>query len=343
MDSEFIGRQLNDSEWFVERIKGEGNCLVSFLPMSSSNTDLMTVLVSLKHLVPNVFKLTQTQLTQQCQSQGFTDSMSLNRIKLKLMDILQSPQEINQVELVDSNLNFSFDVSAEITVSINSVPSDVTKDTRFTILQSLCMLLLKLINISSQYQYIQRDILNEKQKCLDFLLRSLGDLDGGSKIIDQWAPENSKNCESLRPSTDDHIMKTLMHKGKFQHLELTADSLKALLSSKQNFQAVSGLEEFAESNKKECAEILAVNDLSNDDFELQVGPTDEAQRNIFYEISPKADSKTTPIESGANSQRYLQDIVELESTSPERTKSTSSSVQEYPRKKRKFGKVKIRN
>ncbi|QHS74982.1 Nej1p [Saccharomyces paradoxus] len=343
MDSEFIGRQLNDSEWFVERINGEGNCLLSFLPMSSSNTVLMIVLISLKHLVPNVFKLTQTQLTQQCQSQGFTDSMSLNRIKLRLMDILQSPQEINQVQLVDSNLNFSFDVSAEITVSINSVPSDVTKDTRFTILQSLCMLLLKLINISSQYQYIQRDILNEKQKCLDFLLRSLGDLDGGSKIIGQWAPENSKNCESLQPSTDDHVMKTLRYKGKFQHLELTADSLKSLLSLKQNLQAVSQIEEFAESNKKERAGILGANDLHNDDFELQLDPTDEAQPNICCEINPKTDSKTTAIESGADSQRYLEDVFELESKSPERTKSNSSLVQEYPRKKRKFGKVRIKN
>lgn len=207
MDSELKGQQLSDAEWCIKKIIGEGNCLLLFLPTSSPTTIVMIVLVSLERLVPYVFKLSQTQLSQQCQSQGFTDSILLNLIKLKLMDILQAPQEINQIGLVDSNLVFSFDVSADITVSINSVPSHVTKDMFYMILQSLCMLLLKLVNLSTQYHYVQRDILNQKQKCLDFLLISLRDLDGGSKVISQWAPENSKNYESLQQCTDDDIIK----------------------------------------------------------------------------------------------------------------------------------------
>ncbi|AJV59342.1 Mating-type regulated component of NHEJ [Saccharomyces cerevisiae] len=342
MDSELKGQQLSDAEWCIKKINGEGNCLLLFLPMSSPITIVMIVLVSLERLVPYVFKLSQTQLSQQCQSQGFTDSISLNLIKLKLMDILQAPQEINQIGLVDSNLVFSFDVSADITVSINSVPSHVTKDMFYMILQSLCMLLLKLVNLSTQYHYVQRDILNEKQKCLDFLLISLRDLDGGSKVISQWAPENSKNYESLQQCTDDDIIKKLLHKGKFQHQEFLADSLKTLLSLRNKFQDVSRFEESGELNKKERVRFPAVNHFYNDDFELQADPTNEARPNSRGKIKPKTDFKPKSRESSTSSQLRLENFSESEAT-PEKTKSSSSLVEEYPQKKRKFGKVRIKN
>nr|CAL35925.1 NEJ1 protein [Saccharomyces mikatae] len=348
MDPEYIERQLKHSTWFVKRINGEGNCLVTFLPMRSSSTILVVVLVSLNHLMPSVFKLTQTQLSQQCQSQGFTDNTSLDQIKLKLMDILRCPQKINQIELTGSNLNLNFNISPEITISIKIVPSHVTKDTCSKILQNLSMLLLKLINFSAQYQSIQQDILNEKQQCLDYLLRSLNDLDGGSKIIRQWAPENSRNYESLQPSTCDDIIKKLHNRGKCQDPDSPADSLTVLLCSEEKFQDISQIEE-SEESIKEGARFPGAKDLYDDDFELQLEPSSETQPKSYRDIKPTIGSNATIANRNANSLLCPENFPEYDSTSSKRTKPasvvslTSSPAGERPRKKRRFGKIKIKN
>ncbi|CAI4046604.1 Nej1p SKDI_12G2990 [Saccharomyces kudriavzevii IFO 1802] len=344
MNPEPVRQQLNHSEWFVGNVDGEENHLVTFLPISSSTIIFTVVLVSLNDFVPHVFELTQTQLIQQCQNQGFTDNTSSNQIKLKLMDILQSPKKISQFKLVDSNLKFSFKVSAKLTVSMNSEPTHVTHETCFTILQDLSSVLLRLVNVSAQYQNIQRDVLNEKQKCLDFLLRSVNDLDGGKKIISQWAPENSKNYESLQPSTENDIAKNLFNKGNIYLQNSLIDSLKVLLSLQEKIPVVSQPEEY-----KERVVFPAINKVYDDDFELQVKPIKTAQSNSHPSVKSEVSSKASITKKSAKLLPDVGNISGSESTPPERTNSvsttpsTSSSVEDYPRKKRKFGKIKIKN
>ena len=85
-----------------------------------------------------------------------------------------------------------------------------------------------------------------------------------------------------------------------------------------------------------------MNHFYNDDFELQVDPTNEARSNSCGKIKPKTDFKPKSRESSTSSQLRLENFSESEAT-PEKTKSSSSLVEEYPQKKRKFGKVRIKN
>ncbi|CAI4047939.1 hypothetical protein SUVZ_12G3000 [Saccharomyces uvarum] len=352
MSPEFIRQQLNHSKWFVGSVNDEENSLVTFLPMLSSATILMVVFVSLNDFVPTAFKLTQAQLEKQCQNQGFTGNASLNQIKLKLIDIVQSPKKLNQFKVVDSQLNFHFSLSAMITVSIKSLPYHVTKEICFTILQNLSLVLLQLVSVSAQYQNIQGDILGEKQKCVDFLLRSVNDLDGGTKIISQWAPQNSKNHKFLQPVTDDDIMENLLTKGYVQFQNPSTDLLKRFL----NFQYIRGINQPTEQNESTKAPFAfsPVNEFddSDDDFEplsREVGPLNRDRPSSHSTLKSEGNPKENVTKRSSISLPFMEDFARLESTSPESirsasaTPSASSSVETYPRKKRKFGKIKTRN
>lgn len=212
------------------------------------------------------------------------------------------------------------------------------------------MVLLQLVSVSAQYQNIQRDVLGEKQKCVDFLLRSVKDLDGGTKIISQWAPQNSKNHKSLQPVTDDDITEYLLTKGDGRFQNPSTDSLKKLLI----FQNIRGINQPTEPNEstKTRLEFSPVNELDDDDdddFEPQsreVGPLNRNRPSSNSTL--KCDPKENITKRNAISFPFMEDFAGLESTSPERirsasaTPSTSSSVETYPRKKRKFGKIKIK-
>ncbi|EJS42540.1 nej1p [Saccharomyces arboricola H-6] len=347
MNPESMQQQLRNSKWFVGNVNGEENHLVALLPMSSS-TILTIVCVSLNSLVPNVFKLTQNQFLKQCQNQGFTDSTSLNQIRLKLIDILQFPKKISKFGIIDSKLNFNFSISANINVSINSVSSQVTKDMCFMILQNVSSVLLQLINVSAHYQSIQRDIIDRKQKCLDFLVRSVKDLDGGSKIINQWAPENSKNYDNLQPSTDDDIAIDILNKGSLPLQDSPTNSLKALFPLQEKLCGIAQYKESEESSKGGI-EFFAAKEPFDDDFELQVNQPTMAQANSDSSAKSEGEFKARVTKRDADSLSCMEKFPGLESPSPERTKSfsvtpsTSSSAGVYPRKKRRFGKIEIKN
>ncbi|CAI1591943.1 hypothetical protein SEUBUCD650_0L03170 [Saccharomyces eubayanus] len=352
MSSEFIRQQLNHSKWFVGNVNDEENSLVTFLPIISSATILMVVFIPLNDFVPTVFELTQTQLEKQCQNQGFTGNASLNQIKQKLMNIVRSPKSINQFEIVDSQLSFHFSLSAMITVSIKSLPHHVTRDICFAILQNLSLVLLQLASVSTQYQNIQGDILGEKQKCIDFLLRSVNDLDGGTKIISQWAPETSKNHKFLQPVTDDDIVEKLLTKGNVHSQTPATNSLKRLLT----FQDICDINQSTEPNESTKApfKFSPVNELDDydDDFEPQsreVDPLNRHRPNSHSTLKSEGNYKENATKRSATLLPFTEDFSRLESTSPERTRSesatpsVSSSADTYPRKKRKFGKIKIKN
>ncbi|EHN01164.1 Nej1p [Saccharomyces cerevisiae x Saccharomyces kudriavzevii VIN7] len=166
----------------------------------------------------------------------------------------------------------------------------------------------------------------------------------GKKIISQWAPENSKNYESLQPSTENDIAKNLFNKGNIYLQNSLINSLKVLLSLQEKIPVVSQPEKY-----KERVVFPAINKVYDDDFELQVKPIKTAQSNSHSSVKSEVSSKASITKKSAKLLPDVGNISGFESTPPERTNSvsttpsTSSSVEDYPRKKRKFGKIKIKN
>lgn len=87
--------------------------------------------------------------------------------------------------------------------------------------------------------------------------------------------------------------------------------MKTLLSFRNKFQDVSRFEESGELNEKERVRFPAVNHFYNDDFELQVDPTNEARSNSCGKIKPKTDFKPKSRESSTSSQLRLENFLNL--------------------------------